>query len=564
MLFHETLWVYGPLSAYFNGLVFKVFGPSLTVLFSANLIIYAAILVLAYLAFRKAWGWSAAFAACGIFISAFSFCHLTSVGNYNYAAPYSHESTHGMLLMLLTSFVAVRWSTGRSLWYAFLLGLLGGLAVVLKPEFMLGGAILGVAALLLRYAQHQAVQLREYLLLSGGAILPTLAFTALFASAEPLTSAFAHASNAWWLVLMAPNRPGGVQSTYLNGLVACSQSFGGWQKQLAGLDHPWQNAFLGVQAGATAALVFAGTWGTGWLTNRRSPTAGVFAAVALATGLVIFVPWRTGWSWAGRCLPLLLVAVLTLVFIRLVRRLRAGELTAEFVMQLMLVLLATSLLTRMALFPRIYHYGFFQAALAAMVLAAVLVGEVPLWAGQGQAGRFIARAGGLVTLMLLSAGVIVRSNSIRAEQTQTVGSGRDRFLAFNSAVDPIGVLVDWTATRLSPVPPEAKLLVLPEGLAINFLSKHVSPVVLGGSGATEQVMVENLSKAPPDYVVLITRNENSQAEYGAPGNPGFFLMQWVEQNYESEGAWGEPFSGKTWKGARVLRLHRAVAAAATP
>src|SRR5579862_9538301 len=37
MLFHELAWNYGPLSAYLNGLLFKIFGASLTVLFAANL-----------------------------------------------------------------------------------------------------------------------------------------------------------------------------------------------------------------------------------------------------------------------------------------------------------------------------------------------------------------------------------------------------------------------------------------------------------------------------------------------------------------------------------------------
>lgn len=557
MLFHETLWVYGPLSAYFNGLVFLIFGPSLTVLFTANLIIYATILCLAYLAFRKAWGWFAAFAACGIFISIFSFSHLNSVGNYNYAAPYAQESTHGMLLMLLTAFVAVHWSMGKSSSYAFVLGLLGGLAATLKPEFMLGGALLGIAALILRYVQHRAVELREYLLVIAGTVLPTLAFTAVFARSEPVRSAFAHASNAWWLVLVQPNHT--VQSTYLNGLVGCFASLGDWQKQLAGLDHPWANAWLEIKLGATAALVIAGFWAAGWLANRGSRTVGLLTLAVLSAGLALLVPWGTAWSWSGRCIPLLLLVVLTLVGLRVFRRLKAGGFSSALAMQLILVILATAMLTRMALFVRVYHYGFFQAALAAMVVAAALVSEVPAWTGPGRAGRLITGAGGLATMALLSAAVIARSNSIRAEQTQVVGSSSDRFLAFNSAVDPIGALVEWASKRLSSAPPRAKLLVLPEGLAINFLSKHVSPIVLKGNGATEQVMLENLSKVPPDYIVLITRNENSQAQYGAPGNPGFYLMQWVEQNYETEAAWGDPFSGKTWKGARVLRLRHSEA-----
>src|ERR1700683_1374331 len=56
VLFKTGGWNYGPLSAYFNGLLFRIFGPTLNVLFATNLLIYAAILVLAYAAFRRAWG----------------------------------------------------------------------------------------------------------------------------------------------------------------------------------------------------------------------------------------------------------------------------------------------------------------------------------------------------------------------------------------------------------------------------------------------------------------------------------------------------------------------------
>ena len=57
---------------------------------------------------------------------------LNSVGNYNYALPYSNETTHGMLLLLVTAFVMARWSGKRSRAGAFLLGLCGGVAAVLN------------------------------------------------------------------------------------------------------------------------------------------------------------------------------------------------------------------------------------------------------------------------------------------------------------------------------------------------------------------------------------------------------------------------------------------------
>ncbi len=97
-LFQGGGWNYGPLSAYLNGLLFKIFGATLTVLFAANLLVYAAILSdWPNAAFRRAWGRMGARSRGlpGCSLPSFSFSHLTSVGNYNLAVllTYSHEAT---------------------------------------------------------------------------------------------------------------------------------------------------------------------------------------------------------------------------------------------------------------------------------------------------------------------------------------------------------------------------------------------------------------------------------------------------------------------------------------
>ena len=109
VLYHDLTWNYGPLSAWFDAGLFRWFGLGMMVLVTANLAIYGAIVALAYLAFRKAWGRLGAFAALAVFIMVFSFSRLNGIGNYNYATPYANESTHGMLLLLVTVFVTVWW-----------------------------------------------------------------------------------------------------------------------------------------------------------------------------------------------------------------------------------------------------------------------------------------------------------------------------------------------------------------------------------------------------------------------------------------------------------------------
>src|SRR5207237_6414575 len=48
-------------------------------------------------------------------------------------------------------------------------------------------------------------------------------------------------------------------------------------------------------------------------------------------------------------------------------------------LRLLIACLALALMTRMFLNPRIYHYGFYQAALGALLVPAVMIGELPNW-----------------------------------------------------------------------------------------------------------------------------------------------------------------------------------------
>ncbi len=538
-LFQQGAWNYGPLSAYLNGLLFKIFGANLTVLFAANLLIYAAILGLAYAAFRRAWGRLGAFAACGVFIAVFSFSHLTSIGNYNYAAPYSHEATHGMLLMFVTLFIAASWSRKASLPLAFMLGTSGGIAALLKPEFMLAAGVLGAGALALRLLQRKSVSPAEFALLAVGVIGPTLAGFLGFAAYEPFGSALVHTCNAWWRVLIQPiDSPG----------------FAAGQAMMAGFDHPWRNAWLEIQAGVCALVVLAATWAAGWFTNRPSSAVRV-ALVTVLGALALCVRLDGGWFHVGRCLPLLAAMILILTGGRLLWEWRENRrVEAPAAMQWMLALLAVAMLARMLLFARVYHFGFFQAAPAGMLVAAVMAAEIPRWTGRAREGAVVTAACGLVVLTIGCGSIAGKSNAIRAEQTQPVGSEADRFYAFNREVDTIGALVNWAVTRLASEPP-GTLLVLPDGLSINFLSRRISVMPGVGGGGPDELRMEELRRSPPDYVVLISLNlaEHGVLHYGEPGYSGYLLLRWVSQNYTSVASWGEPFSDTNLKGARILR-----------
>lgn len=180
VLYRDVDDFYGPLSQYFNAGLFALFGPGLMVLVTANLVIFAAILATIYRLFRRTWGAGAAFVAAVVFISVFAFSQLVGIGNYNYATPYAHEVTHGLLACLLLVGVLAGWVGNATPVRSLLAGVLFGLAAVLKPEIVLAAGLVTLAALAVQRWQRRPLRAAAIGAWVAGAVLPTAGFTAYF------------------------------------------------------------------------------------------------------------------------------------------------------------------------------------------------------------------------------------------------------------------------------------------------------------------------------------------------------------------------------------------------
>jgi hypothetical protein len=164
---------FGPLSQYFNAGLFALFGPSLMVLVSANLVVYGAILFSAYWILRQGWRVVGAWAGSAIFVSVFSFSQFDIIGNYNYATPYAHEAKHGLLVCLVLSGVLLSFLCQPTLWKCALAGFLFGLSAVLKVEIILAGSAVAAATAILHWNQWSSrAALRMGLVFPVAAILP--------------------------------------------------------------------------------------------------------------------------------------------------------------------------------------------------------------------------------------------------------------------------------------------------------------------------------------------------------------------------------------------------------
>lgn len=201
VLFRDVDDYYGPLSQYVNGGLFALFGPGLMRLVVANLLVFAAIVTTLYLLLRRAWGAGAALVASTVFVAVFGFSHFSDANNYNYATPYAHETTHGMLVLLLLVAVLMRWLAGPANQWSLLAGFLFGLTAVLKPEIMLPGGLLTATAAVLHRRGAGRLTITGFGAWAIGAVLPTLVFAGYFMRHLPVGEAWAAACRAWLTVV---------------------------------------------------------------------------------------------------------------------------------------------------------------------------------------------------------------------------------------------------------------------------------------------------------------------------------------------------------------------------
>jgi hypothetical protein len=291
---------------------------------------------------------------------------------------------------------------------------------------------------------------------------------------------------------------------------------------------------------------------------NRSLKPVVKAVVVLgAFALLWFLTPMGGWYSIGRCFPLLVAALAVLLATRAVQEWKAtGKLEDRTAMVLLLVLLAGTMLARMPLFPRIYHLGFFQAALAGMALAAAVVAELPRWTGPGAWGRCVATGGVLAALATGCFAITARSATVYTDMTQPVGAGRDAFYAPAADIDATGAMVNWTVFQLREIAPQSSVMVLPEGLMVNYLTRHTTPLPTWNGTVPEDTYVKWLQGSPPDFIVLLSRDlsEYGKKRFGGEGVPGNQIIKWVYSNYDKMvSAGGDPLESKGPKGVIILR-----------
>lgn len=520
VLYRDLAWFNGPLSAYWNALWFRVAGVGFGTLIAVNAALVALSTWLVHRTLARLAGPAAALAGALFFLFTFAFGQTCGIGNYNFLAPYSHEAVHGLILALAAFVVLDAGSPDPGELRGGAAGALLGLAFLTKPEPFAAGLAGALVALALGRGAR-GTGLRSGAAFAVGLVLPPLAACSLLATAMPVSAAARSVLGAWPAVFAGDV----ARLPFYRGLLG------------TGLDAPAENLLAMLVWGAG----FAGVLALGLVLGRyvpatRTRVGGGLVALAVALALVN-APIQ--WSDAGRPLPLILLGAL----LALARaRARAADPAEQRVLgrRLAFCVLALALLAKTALVAKVWHYGFVLAVPASLVVVMALLAWLP---AALERRALPGRAIGAVGLgLLLAVGWHYWRVSVAAYEQRRfeVGSGSDRLLA-----DARGGFAQRALAQVElHVPRDGTLLVLPEGIMLDYLARRRAPAkhlnymppetVLFG----EQAMLAALQASPPDAVLLVHKDTS---EYGLPlfgHDYGVAILAWARARYRE--VWRDP------------------------
>jgi hypothetical protein len=505
-LYRDVRWYYGPLAPYVNGALMAVFGVRAGVLMTAGGASAALMAVVLYLLVRRFTGRVGAATAAAAFLYLCAFGHYYVNGIFNWVLPYSYAATYGMLAATASLWLLVRRAQdGRARDLHASVAALAAAALG-KPE-----AFLPAAATHVLFVVAARPRLGPYAVAGAGVLAVYGVFAALGTELV---------RDYLW----------SVAGTGENPILFRLMGIADWRESLA--------------AAGRSALALAGAVGTTAVAARLEQTVdGRPAHVATAAGAALVAAILVAWVPVLeqlRALPFLLVALFA---VHAVRWWRVPAERTALLPRLLLLTFALASLVRVPLAAGAHHYGFYMLPVPLAAFAVAWFADLPHWL-PGTPRRAVTWAGvGLFVALAVTHHRM--SRDLWDMHTARVATPRGEMLLLDGVQGlPLGTATVEAVTWLSRLPPETRVLALPQGVGLTFLA-GLTPCCGAYSflpteltGPFEERLMARLEREPPDLVVHVGVN---LAEYGSQGlgaDYGRRVVAWVRAHYEAVAAFG--------------------------
>ncbi|HEX8090336.1 MAG TPA: hypothetical protein VF762_15865, partial [Blastocatellia bacterium] len=576
MLYSEVRHIYGPLSPYLNAGLYRIFGPSLNVLYADGILSAIIILGLVYWIARQLMGRMASTAAT---LSVMWLCAFKQAGNY--VLPYSYSALHGCALGLIALALLMKAASGerqaasgeeepaairqkatregRVICYLLAAGVAAGLGVLAKTEMGLAAIVAGLAAAaLIGYPG-----LGRAFAYSGAFISP--------ASFVVVVIYWQIAERVGWGTLSSDS------FLFLRNL---SPELVYFNKRVSGLDQPLRSAAQMVGAvfrvASLAAIIAAISL---LLTRRKREDAGapvpvpdlritdagrarysqLWMLLALSVLVFLSLPMAGNIDWDKGpylAMPVLLAALLIVLLARYQKQVSNNRVDKETLTLIVITVYALASLARVIL--RVRSGGAYSSYLLPSSVIIFTYGWARPFASMfkdGQARRLARNIAIGLILADVAATAGLLGYRYRTRNTYPIVTERGTIMAVPDLGQAMGEAIDLINRETAP---GDYVAVMPEGTSLNFFTGRLNPLREeittpgfldeGGEERAIRQMIESNTR-----LVLVTNRPTP--EFG----PSIFgrdycrrLMQWVEQNFEAVAILGPDHSPDLQIGDRTF------------
>ena len=529
-LYSEVGYIYGPFSPYVNAALYRLFHPSLWVLWGHGILSTVIILGMAYWIARQIAGRFPATLAC---VAITWVCALKSQGNYMMA--YAFGGLDGSTFVLAATILLMVFLRKKNPSLILCAGIAAALAVLCKTEF--GGAAIAtgiVAASLAGYPRIRNIILWLGLFLTPAVGLPALVFCTF--ATRVGWSTLTHDSHLFF---------GHVpwQLMYFNG-------------QRFGFSHPWHS--LGLMIASLVRLIAFGGFvvSVSYLIEMRKPDSfrgsggralrRSWAAAALLISLIGLVVSGIGLSDLGPFMPMPLLLLIPVAggVAAFVRAQRDGLEAAQIQAATLVIIAASALGSLARIILRVSTGG----ALSSFILPGSVILFVYIWVQVFPlvlAEPAVRRRATQLVYAVLVVGVLLTAVTLSVRYRRkfpypfatargTWRTSTELGAAFTQA---------YQFVQEKTVPGDF-VAVLPEGTSLLFLSDRqnplreeiVTPGFLDASGEARAIDALRSRHTPLIFIANRATPEFSETLFGKDYNQR--LMSWIEQNYAVCGVFG--------------------------
>jgi hypothetical protein len=243
----------------------------------------------------------------------------------------------------------------------------------------------------------------------------------------------------------------------------------------------------------------------------------------------------------GRPLPLLSFAAFIFLFFLFIKALKEDQKKAySYIPMLLWSVFSICMLWKMILLCRIIHYGFYLSLPAVVLLVSMLIWYVPEWFNARYSGGSVFRIVAVIIIVIFSFKFVQISNEFYKAKTFSVGFGGDRIVTYDPKYDERSILisqaVEWISANVND---KETIIVIPEGVVINYLTRRINPTPYIGFTVTEimiygeDTILDSFKINPPNYFTIVHRNSKEYGfEYfGQDLRYGQKIMNWINNFY---------------------------------